>query len=89
MDLILPLNITILSQRIGANILLPAMVLFWGIVTTLQGKLMIAPLRRFMHSTELCLPGLVTSYSGLIACRFFLGLFEGEYMRRKVTTLAY
>ncbi|EKM58174.1 uncharacterized protein PHACADRAFT_252274 [Phanerochaete carnosa HHB-10118-sp] len=47
----------LLLKHIGANILLPAMVVLWGIVTALQG--------------------LVTTYSGLIACRFFLGLFEG------------
>ena len=25
------------------------------------------------------LEGTVTSYGGLIACRFFIGLFEGEF----------
>lgn len=50
----------LLLKRVGANTLLPAMAVLWGIVTTLQG--------------------LVTSYSGLIACRFFLGLFEGGFL---------
>ncbi|GJE85450.1 MFS general substrate transporter [Phanerochaete sordida] len=51
----LPTNL--LLKRIGGDRLIPAMVVLWGIVTTLQGT--------------------VTSYSGLVACRFFLGLFEG------------
>ncbi|TFK91208.1 MFS general substrate transporter [Polyporus arcularius HHB13444] len=46
-----------LMMVVGPRILLPTMVLLWGIICTLQG--------------------VVTSYSGLIACRFFLGLVEG------------
>ncbi|KAI0765788.1 MFS general substrate transporter [Irpex lacteus] len=51
----LPSNLWL--KRIGPNIVLPLMTVFWGIATTLQGT--------------------VTSYGGLIACRFFIGLFEG------------
>lgn len=51
----LPSNL--LLKRLGPNILLPAMLTLWGIVSTLQG--------------------LVQSYHGLIACRFFLGMTEG------------
>jgi len=51
----LPSNL--LLKAVGPNLLLPALLTLWGIVTTLQG--------------------LVKSYSGLLACRFFLGLFEG------------
>lgn len=48
---------SLVLKRIGANILLPAMVTLWGLTTALQG--------------------LVSSYQGLLAARFFLGLFEG------------
>jgi hypothetical protein len=41
----------------GPKIMLPGMVLAWGIMTTLQS--------------------LVKTYSGLLACLFFLGLCEG------------
>ncbi|PBK80201.1 MFS general substrate transporter [Armillaria gallica] len=51
----LPSNL--LLRVIGPNYLLPALLISWGIVATLQG--------------------IVTSYGGLLACRFFLGLFEG------------
>ncbi|RPD53169.1 MFS general substrate transporter [Lentinus tigrinus ALCF2SS1-7] len=46
-----------LMMLVGPRILLPTMVVLWGIICTLQG--------------------VVTSYSGLVACRFFLGLVEG------------
>lgn len=48
---------SLVLKRIGANILLPTMVVLWGLTTALQG---------FM-----------SSYKGLLAARFFLGLFEG------------
>lgn len=51
----LPSNL--LLKVIGPNLLLPTLMLCWGIVTTLQG--------------------LVTNYGGLLACRFFIGFFEG------------
>ncbi|KLJ09713.1 hypothetical protein EMPG_14860 [Blastomyces silverae] len=51
----LPSNLLI--KKIGPRILLPALCLLWGIVTTLQSQ--------------------VNNYPGLLAARFFLGLFEG------------
>ncbi|KAF9000861.1 major facilitator superfamily domain-containing protein [Cyathus striatus] len=51
----LPSNL--LLKIVGPNLMLPAMLAIWGIVTTLQG--------------------VVKTYGGLLACRFFLGLFEG------------
>ncbi|KAF9227690.1 MFS general substrate transporter [Gyrodon lividus] len=47
----------LLLKSVGPDIMLPAMVTVWGLVTTLQG--------------------VVQNYSGLLACRFFLGLVEG------------
>ncbi|KAF8559767.1 MFS general substrate transporter [Imleria badia] len=47
----------LLLKRIGPNLMLPAMITMWGLVSTLQG--------------------VVHNYSGLLACRFFLGLMEG------------
>ncbi|OBT54896.1 hypothetical protein VE04_04891 [Pseudogymnoascus sp. 24MN13] len=51
----LPSNLIL--KKIGPRIMLPGMVLAWGIVTTLQSQ--------------------IKTYSGLLACRFFLGLCEG------------
>ncbi|KAJ7653195.1 major facilitator superfamily domain-containing protein [Mycena polygramma] len=51
----IPSNLAL--KRIGANVLLPTMITFWGFTSMMQG--------------------FVQTYSGLIACRFFLGLFEG------------
>ncbi|KAG9218335.1 hypothetical protein CCMSSC00406_0007294 [Pleurotus cornucopiae] len=51
----LPSNL--LLKVVGPNLMLPAMLTVWGIITTLQG--------------------VVHNYAGLLACRFFLGLFEG------------
>ncbi|KAG6848802.1 hypothetical protein H0H93_013907, partial [Arthromyces matolae] len=51
----LPSNLIL--KRVGPNILLPAMLTLWGIITTLQG--------------------FVKNYTGLLVCRFFLGVFEG------------
>ncbi|KAJ7649725.1 major facilitator superfamily domain-containing protein [Roridomyces roridus] len=51
----LPSNLVL--KRIGPNILLPSVMILWGLVATLQG--------------------IVTSYHGLLVCRFFIGLFEG------------
>ncbi|KAG6917190.1 hypothetical protein DXG01_003533 [Tephrocybe rancida] len=54
----IPSNLVLkVIQAVGPKLMLPMMLMLWGIVTTLQG--------------------LVTTYSGLLACRFFLGLFEG------------
>ncbi|KAJ2931861.1 hypothetical protein H1R20_g5229, partial [Candolleomyces eurysporus] len=52
----LPSNL--LLKAVGPNLMLPAMLTLWGVVTTLQG--------------------VVTSYGGLLAARFFLGLLEGN-----------
>ncbi|KAJ3576981.1 hypothetical protein NP233_g27 [Leucocoprinus birnbaumii] len=51
----LPSNL--LLKTVGPNLMLPAMLALWGVVTTLQG--------------------VVKSYSGLLAARFFLGMLEG------------
>ncbi|KAF8553827.1 MFS general substrate transporter [Imleria badia] len=48
---------TLLLKYVGPNLMLPAIVTLWGIITVSQG--------------------LVNNYSGLLACRFFLGLIEG------------
>jgi MFS family permease len=55
--IIVEIPASLVLKRVGANILLPTMVILWGLTTALQG--------------------FVTSYRGLIAARFFLGLFEG------------
>ena len=55
--IIVEIPASLVLKRVGANILLPTMVILWGLTTTLQG--------------------LVSSYQGLLAARFFLGLFEG------------
>ncbi|KIJ69309.1 hypothetical protein HYDPIDRAFT_105905 [Hydnomerulius pinastri MD-312] len=47
----------LLLKYVGPDLMLPAMVTLWGLVSTLQG--------------------VVHNYSGLLACRFFLGLMEG------------
>ncbi|KAJ7683724.1 major facilitator superfamily domain-containing protein [Mycena rosella] len=51
----LPSNLVL--KRIGPDLLLPTIMILWGLVATLQG--------------------VVTSYHGLLACRFFIGLLEG------------
>ncbi|CAA7259243.1 unnamed protein product [Cyclocybe aegerita] len=47
----------LLLKIVGPNLLLPALIVSWGIVTTFQG--------------------FVSTYGGLLACRFFIGLLEG------------
>lgn len=51
----LPSNLIL--KRVGPNLMLPTMVILWGIVAAMQG--------------------LVTDYTGLYLCRFFLGLTQG------------
>ncbi|KAF9493554.1 hypothetical protein BDN71DRAFT_1432338 [Pleurotus eryngii] len=51
---------------VGPNILMPAPLTLWGIVTTLQGT--------------------VHTFGGSLACRFFLGFFEGIVLHRTRTT---
>ncbi|KAI9568125.1 major facilitator superfamily domain-containing protein [Boletus coccyginus] len=60
---------TLLLKYVGPNILLPATVTLWGVVSATQG--------------------LVTNYSGLLACRFFLGLVEGGVFPCIVLYLSY
>ncbi|KAF7336987.1 MFS domain-containing protein [Mycena venus] len=52
----LPSNLVL--KRVGPNILLPTIMILWGLVATLQG--------------------VVTSYHGLLACRFFIGFLEAS-----------
>lgn len=52
--------LTLAMKKIGPNIMIPTLVILWGIVTTFQG--------------------FVTSYSGLLAARFFLGCTEGAIL---------
>ena len=63
------------SKRLGPNIMLPAMLTLWGIVTTMHGE----PFSQLTMEavTDAHSSGFVHSYSGLLACRFFLGLCEG------------
>ena len=71
-------------QRVGPNVLLPAIVTVWGLVTTLQGWCASSPTAPIGMLTSN--PGLVTSFGGLVACRFFLGLTEGESSFRPIVT---
>ena len=58
---------------VGPNILLSTLLVLWGVVTTLQG-MSYCTQKEFYSFREI---GLVHNYAGLLACRFFLGLFEG------------
>jgi len=51
----LPSNLVL--KAVGPNLMLPTMLMLWGVVATLQG--------------------VVKTYHGLLAARFFLGLLEG------------
>ncbi|KAF7422438.1 hypothetical protein PC9H_010594 [Pleurotus ostreatus] len=70
----LPSNLLLKQVKIvGPNVLLSTLLVLWGVVTTLQGM---------PHQTEkefysFHYAGVVHNYAGLLACRFFLGLFEG------------
>jgi len=59
----------LLLKIVGPNLLLPALLTLWGVVTTVQG--------------------VVKSYSGLLACRFFLGLLEGGVLPGLVLYLSF
>ena len=52
--------------------MLPAMIIMWGLVATLEGE-SVNLNRTFTHIPK----GVVYNYSGLVACRFFLGLMGG------------
>lgn len=58
---------------VGPNVLLSTLLVLWGVVTTLQG--MSYCTWKELHSFRDT--GVVHNYAGLLACRFFLGLFEG------------
>ncbi|OJA15235.1 hypothetical protein AZE42_07981 [Rhizopogon vesiculosus] len=66
-SIILRLNLSRLmitpKQYVGPRWMLPTMVTIWGLVATMQANS--------------AAPGVVKTYSGLLACRFFLGLMEG------------
>lgn len=74
----LPSNL--LLKRLRPNLVLPALVIAWGIVSTLQGACSALDNR---ETTKLFIEayaydaGVVTSYHGLLAARFFLGFCEG------------
>jgi hypothetical protein len=55
--------------------MLPTMLTLWGIVTTLQGNLIFTS--DLLADSLTCCKGVVSSYGGLLAARFFLGLLEG------------
>lgn len=63
-------------QVVGPNLMLPAMLTVWGIITTLQGSVISLAVYVLVLSS-LGFLGVVHNYAGLLACRFFLGLFEG------------
>ncbi|KAI9457921.1 major facilitator superfamily domain-containing protein [Boletus coccyginus] len=60
---------TLLLKYVGSNLMLPATVTLWGIVSAAQG--------------------FVDNYSGLLACRFFLGAMEGGIFSCIVLYLSY
>ncbi len=66
----------LLMKRVGANVILPVMVVLWGIVCACQGghfPLVPPPFNKSsLHSL-----GAVHSYRSLLLCRFFLGAIEG------------
>lgn len=57
--------------------MLPAMVTLWGIVTTMQGQGGLRLVTLTNSNLYRFDPGLVNNYSGLLVCRFFIGLLEG------------
>ncbi|BEJ10795.1 hypothetical protein CspHIS471_0102170 [Cutaneotrichosporon sp. HIS471] len=62
------LPLTLAIKKVGPNILIPVLVVSWGLVTTFQG--------------------FVTTYPGLLAARFFLGLTEGAILPSSMTYLS-
>lgn len=63
----LPSNLIL--KFVGPHIILPTLLVLWGLVTTLQG---------FVHD-----------YSGLLICRFFLGLLEGGLLPGLILYLSF
>ena len=61
--------------------MLPTMVTLWGVVCTMQGNIQMSPSDSIFKRLDF-LSGIVHSYHGLLACRFFLGLLEGEFVKK-------
>ncbi len=61
------------DQIVGPRLLLPSTAVLWG---ALQGPFL-QPLAAASSISDTCQVGLVNNYPGLLACGFFLGLFEG------------
>ena len=78
---------SLLFKKIGPRVLLPTVVIAWGIVATLQGKKLGGFYSSIFFCHQLCnhiamlkftvAPGFVTTYTGLVTLRAFLGLVEG------------
>ena len=74
----LPSNL--LMKKFGANLMLPLMVILWGMVCACQGMyLYVLTILECVVSLTKTRKGAVKSYSGLLVTRFFLGALEGEY----------
>ena len=71
----LPSNL--LLKIVGPNLMLPTLLSLWGIVTTLQGTGHL--IASMIDAHRMAHTGTVKTYHGLLVCRFFLGLFEGEF----------
>ena len=59
--------------------MLPAMVTLWGVASATQGN---CYCHLDIKDSLIGIQGLVHNYSGLLACRFFLGLMEGSDIPR-------
>jgi len=66
---------TNINQTVGANYMLPAMVVAWGLATAMQGRCFLR--RGKWLEPKPIYTGVVTTYKGLLICRAFLGLAEG------------
>ena len=67
----IPVNLVL--KRFGANVTIPLMVVLWGLFCACQGEARGCSNNESSSSYA----GAVTTYGGLIACRFFLGMAEG------------
>lgn len=70
----LPMNLAM--KKVGPNVTFPTMMVLWGMVCACQGLQSISLLFNFSQWKN---TGAVKSYSGLLACRFFLGALEGLF----------
>ena len=59
--------------------MLPTMVTLWGVASASQGN---CYCHLNIRDVLIGIRGLVYNYSGLLACRFFLGLMEGSDIPR-------